>query len=287
VRRDVQHRHLTNSPKGAEICDGVSGAVHSISRSFQLKARIIMARPPNRQIHRAYHGWVRLRVGVVFVMLAIAVTTQACAGAGPADVRADVLAAAVSLRVSACRTLDERGTGLLVAPGKVLTSAHVVAGATSIMVIGAGATTLDADVIAFDPVNDLAIVEIPASFGQHVPLATDAPRGAFRGEVVLFRQDHPVVEPVEALRRVTINTEDIYRGADTSRPGYELRTTILPGDSGGVIVHDGQAVAVLWSRSRLSIDRAWAIDAVRGGGTIADQLSIGAIPDDIDVDRCA
>jgi S1-C subfamily serine protease len=235
----------------------------------------------------AYDGEVWSRIGVVTVVLAVVVSSLSCADDGPDARTANVMEAAVTLRVSACRTIVERGAGLLVAPGQVLTSAHLLAGATAIQVIGVNGVTDDARVVAFDPVNDLAVVQVPASFGRHVPLAADPPDGAFTGDVVLFRQDRAVVEPVEILRRVTINTDDIYRAAATSRPGYELRARILPGDSGGVIVHGGQAVGVVWSRSRISDDRAWAIDPIRGGATITEQLADGVIGDDIVLDRCA
>jgi S1-C subfamily serine protease len=227
------------------------------------------------------------RIGVVTVVLAVVLSSASCADDGPGDPTTDVVAAAVALRVNACRPIVERGVGLLVGPGQVLTSAHLVAGATAIRVIGAEGVTDHAQVVAFDPVNDLAVVEVPASFGRYMPLAAEPPVGAFTGDVVLFRQDRAMVEPVEILRRVTINTDDIYRSEATSRPGYELRAQILPGDSGGVIVHNGEAVAVVWSRSRISDDRAWAIDPIRGGTTITEQLSSGLIGDGIELDRCS
>jgi S1-C subfamily serine protease len=256
--------------------------------------------PADEGLHTMSDVWSR--IGVVAVVLAVGVTTPSCADDGPVDradgpvgspapgvavAETDVVAAAVALRVSACRPVVERGAGLLVAPGQVLTSAHVVAGASSILVINATGVTVEASVVAFDPVNDLAVVAVPPSFGPHVPLAAVAPEDAFTGEVVLFRQDRAVLEPVEILRRVTINTDDIYRAEITSRPGYELHAKILPGDSGGVIVHEGEAVGVVWSRSRISNDRAWAIDPVRGGATISDQLSAGQLADDIDLGRCS
>jgi S1-C subfamily serine protease len=230
---------------------------------------------------------VRSRIGVLTVVLAVVVSSLSCADDGPDNQTTNLMEAAVALRVNACRPIVERGVGLLIGPGQVLTSAHLLAGATAIRVIGASGVTDDARVVAFDPVNDLAVVQVPASFGRYIPLADDPPDGAFTGEVVLFRQDHAVVEPVEILRRVTINTDDIYRAAGTSRPGYELRARILPGDSGGVIVHGGQAVGVVWSRSRISDDRAWAIDPIRAGTTITEQLAAGAIDADIVLDRCA
>ena len=46
---------------------------------------------------------------------------------------------------------------------------------------------------------------------------------------------------VGVVRPVTIRTEDIYIQGHVLRPGYELDAMIEPGDSGGVVVVDGQA----------------------------------------------
>lgn len=199
----------------------------------------------------------------------------------------DLLGAAVAIRVTACRAIVERGTGLVVEPGRVLTSAHVVAGATAIRVFSAAGQVAEARVIAFDPANDLAVLEVPPGLGRPLPLAPDPPAGAFDGRVVVFRQDVPVIETVEITRRVTLETEDIYRGAPVSRPGYELRADVRHGDSGGVIVRGGEAVAVVWSRSRLAGDRAWAVDPIRGGAEVRRQLELGSIDPGVDLGRCA
>ena len=243
--------------------------------------------------------------GATIMALASALAVSGCADDGPVDPRAgpaeridiypissgqvttDPLAATVAIRVTACRPVVERGVGVMVSPGRVLTAAHVVAGATSIRVLVPGELAVDAAVVAFDPVEDLAVLEVPVGTVPHLVLATDPPTGVFEAEVVLFRQDRAVVEHVEVLRRVKINTDDIYRGDPVSRPGYEIRAGILPGDSGAAVVRDGEVVAVVWSRSRITDGRAWAIDPIRGGAEIRRQLASRRIPDAIDLDRCS
>lgn len=252
-------------------------------------------RAPARQ---AYARPVRAVVMVFSV--AIAIVAASCADDGPdgrgghsiapTSTRSSdqvLLDAAVAVRVTACRPLVERGTGLLVEPGRVLTSAHVVAGATSIRVFDARGDESMAEVIAFDPVDDLAVLAIDDRVGTPIPLAAVAPSGTFDGQLVVFRQDLPMIESVEVLRRVRINTDDIYRAEPVTRAGYELRADVRAGDSGGVVVSQGEAVAVVWSRSRVTGGRAWAIDPIRGGATVRRQLADGVIDDTIDLDRCA
>ena len=82
-----------------------------------------------------------------------------------------------------------------------------------------------------------------------------------------------------------ITTEDIYLDNDVIRPGFELKGDIIRGDSGAVIVVDGKGVGVIWSRSRTSAARAWAIDPIAGGDLIEAQ-QLGGMADDVDLTRC-
>ena len=102
----------------------------------------------------------------------------------------------------------------------------------------------------------------------------------------LVREGMAIALPVEIIRRVIINTEDIYREGDTSRPGFELRGIVLPGDSGAAVVVDNHVIAVVWARSRQIDDRSWAIDPVLGGHEIWAQLAAGQLPPTVDLARC-
>ena len=54
------------------------------------------------------------------------------------------------------------GTGFVVKPGRVMSNAHVVAGADSVTVESDG-TTYDAKVVSYDPNADISILEVPDS----------------------------------------------------------------------------------------------------------------------------
>ena len=192
---------------------------------------------------------------------------------------------AVVVEVSGCRNLLEYGGGSFIAPGQVLTSAHVVAGASEIVVWNADGRW-PAHVVAFDPELDLAVLAVDEANHPSIALPerpAAVPRGT-PGVVMLRRDDQLVSVPVELVRRVEILTEDIYREGEIRRPGYEVRAEIRPGDSGAVVMVDGSPVAVLWSRSRNEGTRAWAIDPVRGGELISTQLAAGSEP--VDNGRC-
>jgi hypothetical protein len=103
--------------------------------------------------------------------------------------------------------------------------------------------------------------------------------------VVLYRDDIVDVRSVKIVRRVNITTENVYLDGDSRRPGYELRANIATGDSGAPVVIDGRIHAVLWSKSRRSDDRAWAVDVVRARTLIDTQINTGDLGE-VDPTRC-
>lgn len=192
----------------------------------------------------------------------------------------------VGLAVSGCSTGEAHGSGIVVAPGLVLTAAHVVKGAKEIDVTN-GARSTTASVVAFDPDMDLAYIRLDANLEPpSVQLGdSDVGRGE-RGVAYVFRDGRVVTLPVVVRRPVRIKTEDIYIEGDTNRPGFELDADIESGDSGGPVLVDGKVVGVLWARSSKYDHRAYAIDPVAAGGLVREQLRSGAIDDSVDLARC-
>lgn len=181
-----------------------------------------------------------------------------------------------------CPSVTANGTGLVVQPGIVLTAAHVVAGATSIDVRH-GTLVTAGIIVGFDPRNDLALVAVSTDFAPSISLGTALPGQATAWVV---REGNAAAMSVEIIRSVVINTEDIYREGATARPGFELRATVRPGDSGAAVVADNHVIAVVWARSRQRDDRAWAINPTASGVAIWNQLASGRIPPMIDLTRC-
>ena len=166
----------------------------------------------------------------------------------PTPVRVSPLEAAVQVRVSGCSLIDHLGQGSMIGARLVLTSAHVVAGGTAIGLTTADGAAASGTVVHLDPDLDLALVETDRPIGR--PLAIGRADPGDIGTVVVRRDERLQTLDVGVVRPVTIRTEDIYIQGTVLRPGYELDATIEPGDSGGVVVVDGRAVAVVWSRSR-------------------------------------
>ena len=144
--------------------------------------------------------------------------------------------------------------------------------------------SLDGDVAAFDPDLDLAYVRVESS-GSVTPLAvTDGVVGT-RATAWAVRDGEPVALEVEVVRRIRLETEDVYVEGETVRPAYELAAAVEPGDSGGPVVADGGVIGVLWARSTQTSGLAYAIDVNRGSATIDTQLATGDLSG-VDLDRC-
>ncbi|MDJ0771497.1 MAG: trypsin-like peptidase domain-containing protein [Ilumatobacter sp.] len=216
------------------------------------------------------------RAITIGAVVGVAVLLSGCAPDPPSAV--------VGIVVDACDPGEEVGSGAVVAPGLVLTSAHVVAGATDIQVRRNGGTVA-ATIVGFDPEMDLAYLSFDDRLRTTLDVSSDGVEDGDVGVAWVVRDGEPLPLPVTIRRRVRINTEDIYIQGETVRPGFELEADIQSGDSGGAVLVDGKVVGVVWARSRRVEERAYAIDPVRAGDLIDAQLHDG-IGDDIDLTRC-
>ena len=193
--------------------------------------------------------------------------------------------AAVGIVADTCGADDGTGSGAIVGPGLVLTSAHVVAGATSVTVTQADRTA-PATIVAFDPEMDLAYLSVEGLTATSFEVANDHVDDGDHAVAYVVRDHTVVAVPARIRRRVQLSTEDIYVEGETLRPGFELEADIEPGDSGGAVLVDGKLVGVVWARSRRADDRAYAIDPIRGGALVERQLRSGTLGPDVDVTRC-
>ena len=149
----------------------------------------------------------------------------------------DVMAAGASVvRVlgTACG-LGIEGSGWVVAPGFVVTNAHVIAGEDDTTVTTQQGASLDATVAHYDPENDLALLRVDAELPV-LPIAPDPQSGA-TAAVLGYPENGPYAVAPARLgeTRETIG-EDSYGQGPVRRPIASLRGTVRSGNSGGPIV---------------------------------------------------
>lgn len=185
--------------------------------------------------------------------------------------------------------VPERATGTVIAPGKVLTVAHVLAGAERVEVVGAGVAGggegaggagaggdargradartrgREATVLRRDDALDLAVLGVPGAAGPPVRFGDadgelrvlTAPRRGGEAHVAAAGRTGGVVE---ARLRRPINARLVDQPGKPRRPSFELAADIVSGDSGAPVVDsDGEIVGVVYARSTRRGGTAYAV----------------------------
>ncbi len=170
-------------------------------------------------------------------------------------------AAASTVKVvgQACGYLQE-GSGFVVAPGLVVTNAHVVAGEPSTDVIVQG-VTYPATAVLFDPSFDLAVLRTKAPLGPPLHLDPDEVGRGTQGAVLGYPQNGTLaVAPAGIASSLTAAGRDIYNQGTVVRNVYQLDANVQPGNSGGPVVEaDGTVIGVVFSRSTVAANVGYAL----------------------------
>jgi S1-C subfamily serine protease len=139
----------------------------------------------------------------------------------------------------------------VLAPERVVTNAHVVAAVRDPQVrIGGEGRRYAARVVVFDPVRDLAILDVPHLPAPPLPLGHDLSRGD-RAVVAGFPLDGPYrLDSARVREVITARGEDIYGKRPSVRRVYSLYATVQPGNSGGPLLSaDGHVVGIIFAKS--------------------------------------
>ncbi|MFF2549539.1 MarP family serine protease [Nocardia sp. NPDC058058] len=161
------------------------------------------------------------------------------------------------------------GTGFVIAPERVLTNAHVVAGMSEVSVQEAG-RGLRATVVAFDSVNDLAVLAVPGLSAPPMVLAA-APADPGAGVMVL---GYPgggwyTAAAGRVLARSVRQVPDLYHAVVSSRWIYQVSGALREGDSGGPLVDSqGRVLGIVFAADSDARDIGYAMDVRRALGQL-------------------
>ncbi len=154
--------------------------------------------------------------------------------------------------------LGIEGSGWVARPGVVVTAAHVVAGEDDTTVSFAGGT-LPARAIAFDPHNDIAVLQVPGL--TLPPLRLVDPRPGTPVAIV----GYPENGPLDAVPGRVGGTSAVFAGDAYGRPARRTVTSlsgnIRHGDSGGPAVDASGAVEATIFASRLGGPGGYGVPA--------------------------
>jgi len=174
----------------------------------------------------------------------------------------------VQVEGAGCGVIQE-GSGFVVAPGLVVTNAHVVAGIARPFVMDS-AGRYDATAVLFDPELDIAVLRVPVG-DRSLPLVPGSSpvRAGATAAVLGYPEGGPFTSaPAGVAAAFQATGLDIYGKATTSREVYEIDARVLPGNSGGPLVAsgdaaqgipDGTVIGVVFARSTTSSGIGYAL----------------------------
>src|SRR5690606_31681351 len=120
--------------------------------------------------------------------------------------------------------------GFFVSEDLVVTNAHVVAGEDETTVELSDGSTLDAEVVAFDPARDLAVLRTRGGGAPPLPLR-DAEVGDTGGVFGRPGGGPLEISPFRVADQIDARGRDIYDSGTTNRDVLVLASELAPGDS--------------------------------------------------------
>ena len=147
---------------------------------------------------------------------------------------------------TSCQKVLE-GTGFIIAPNRVMSNAHVVAGSDSVTVETEG-KKYDATVVSYDPNADISILDVP-NLPQQPLVFADEPAKPGTDAVVL---GYPgggdfVATPARVREIIELSGPDIYKSTTVNREVYTIRGLVRQGNSGGPMINrSGKVIGVVF-----------------------------------------
>jgi S1-C subfamily serine protease len=177
------------------------------------------------------------------------VRVQAPAAGIVSDPQVDAAARSVVKVLGTACGLGVEGSGWVAGDGLVVTNAHVVAGQDDTRVLLQGREPgVDAQAVAFDPRNDVAVLRVSDLPAPALELAP-SPRPGTSAAVLGFPRNGPYDERAGRLGETRESvTQDAYGRGPVRRLLTSLRGAVRSGNSGGPMVDGrGRVVATIFA----------------------------------------
>jgi S1-C subfamily serine protease len=174
------------------------------------------------------------------------------------------------------------GSGFVVAPGVIMTNAHVVAGIKRPFAVDRAGVHLATPVL-FDSRTDIALLRVSNLYGSPLAIADATAKPGAKAVVLGYPEGGPLKgDPAGVMDERTITGLDIYGRETVQRPSYILQSPIRPGGSGSPVVQDdGSVIGMVFARSLLSDQIGFALTspvllpALSHASSLTDQVGTG------------
>jgi S1-C subfamily serine protease len=156
------------------------------------------------------------------------------------------------------------GTGFVVAPNRVMSNAHVVAGSETATVEAEG-RTYDAFVVSYDPLADISILDVPDLPSASAPLQFAEGEATSGSNAIVM--GYPgggdfAATPARIRETIELNGPDIYRSTTVTREVYTIRGTVRQGNSGGPMIDPtGMVLGVVFGAAVDDADTGFVLTA--------------------------
>ena len=175
----------------------------------------------------------------------------------------------------ACGT-SSTGSGFVVAPDRLVTNAHVVAGVDRPVVELPGGAVREGRVVYYDPADDLAVIAVDDLDADPLGVAPTLSAGD-RAVVQGYPYGGPFTSGSAGVLSVsTVRVPDSYGRGAAAREVYALAAVVRPGNSGGpLLTTDGDVAGVVFARDDSDQNVGYAM-------TSAELRPVAAQAEDLD-----
>lgn len=195
--------------------------------------------------------------------------------------RDEIVASTIRVTGFACG-VEVEGSGFAVEPNLVATNAHVLVGVEDPLVETVSATDLAATPVAFDPVNDLALLRVPEADLRPFPL-DGAPDGTIGTLVGWQDAGEPDPRPFRIDRPVSVRIDAVVGDERVERSSWLVAADIDSGDSGAALVdQSGTVVGIAYATTRRDAGVAYATRS----SELAELLETADLDSEIELPGC-
>jgi S1-C subfamily serine protease len=176
---------------------------------------------------------------------------------------------------------SQSGSGFVIAPQRVVTNAHVVAGVDQ-PIVETVDSALPGRIVYFDPVDDLAVLAVDGLTASALGTTDDLAAGS-RAVTQGFPFGGPFdADPAEVLALGPLAIPDIYGDNPAARQVYTLAADVQQGESGGpLLTEDGRVAGVIFAKGTTTPNVGYALalselaPVAASAPTLTDAVSSG------------